>query len=194
MNLGNKIGYLRKKKNLSQEELAEMIGVTRQTISKWELGDTTPDINQAKMLAKIFDVSLDELTNNDINNILVQKISNTERLAGITIGILKVMGIFLVVIFVIVIIAIALFIIFRINNRDNVVVGGYSVKCQLDGEIYLYDVDYNKNYQIINAGGDAWISNHIDIFRLDDANQVVAHIEDYFKDHNGLCSTEQVDK
>lgn len=86
MNLGNKIGYLRKKKNLSQEELAEMIGVTRQTISKWELGDTTPDINQAKMLAKIFDVSLDELTNNDINNILVQKISNTERLAGITIG------------------------------------------------------------------------------------------------------------
>ena len=47
MNLGNKIGYLRKKKNLSQEELAEMIGVTRQTISKWELGDTTPDINQA---------------------------------------------------------------------------------------------------------------------------------------------------
>ena len=135
MNLGNKIGYLRKKKNLSQEELAEMIGVTRQTISKWELGDTTPDINQAKMLAKIFDVSLDELTNNDINNILVQKISNTERLAGITIGILKVMGIFLVVIFVIVIIAIALFIIFRINNRDNVVVGGYSFKCQVDGEI-----------------------------------------------------------
>ena len=111
MNLGNKIGYLRKKKNLSQEELAEMIGVTRQTISKWELGDTTPDINQAKMLAKISDISLDELTNNDINNILVQKISNTERLAGITIGILKVMGIFLVVIFVIVIIAIALFII-----------------------------------------------------------------------------------
>lgn len=37
MNLGNKIVSLRKKNNLSQEELAEKVGVTRQTISKWEL-------------------------------------------------------------------------------------------------------------------------------------------------------------
>ena len=37
MNLGNKIVNLRKKNNLSQEELAEKVGVTRQTISKWEL-------------------------------------------------------------------------------------------------------------------------------------------------------------
>ena len=37
MNLGNKIMSLRKKNNLSQEELAEKVGVTRQTISKWEL-------------------------------------------------------------------------------------------------------------------------------------------------------------
>ena len=47
MNLGQKIASLRKKNNLSQEELAERIGVTRQTISKWELEETTPDINQA---------------------------------------------------------------------------------------------------------------------------------------------------
>ena len=77
MNLGNKISSLRKKNSLSQEELAEKVGVTRQTISKWELEETTPDINQAKMLSKIFKVSLDELCNNDINNILVEKVSNT---------------------------------------------------------------------------------------------------------------------
>ena len=44
MNLGNKIMTLRKKNNMSQEELAEKVGVTRQTISKWELEETSPDI------------------------------------------------------------------------------------------------------------------------------------------------------
>ena len=54
-------------------------------------------------------------------------------------------------------------------------------------EEYLYEIEHNKNYQVINAGGDAWISNHIDIENYMDANQVIAHIEDYFKDHNGSC-------
>lgn len=82
MNLGNKIMTLRKKNNLSQEDLAEKVGVTRQTISKWELEETTPDINQAKKLSMIFNISLDELVNNDVNSILIEKVSNTERLAG----------------------------------------------------------------------------------------------------------------
>ena len=59
MEIGNKILELRKKNNLSQEALAEKIGVTRQTISKWELGETSPDIKQAKELSKVFNVSLD---------------------------------------------------------------------------------------------------------------------------------------
>lgn len=73
MNLGNKIMTLRKKNNLSQEDLAEKVGVTRQTISKWELEETTPDINQAKKLSMIFNISLDELVNNDVNSILIEK-------------------------------------------------------------------------------------------------------------------------
>lgn len=96
MNLGNKIMTLRKKNNLSQEDLAEKVGVTRQTISKWELEETTPDINQAKKLSMIFNISLDELVNNDVNSILIEKVSNTERLAGIIIKILKVSGILLI--------------------------------------------------------------------------------------------------
>lgn len=58
MNLGKKIAELRKKNNLSQEELAEKVGVARQTISKWEIGDTTPDINQVKIISKIFNISM----------------------------------------------------------------------------------------------------------------------------------------
>ena len=100
MNLGNKITELRKKNNLSQEDVAEKVGVIRQTISKWELEETTPDIKQAKELSKIFNVSLDELTDNDVKNILVDKVSNTERLAGMIIKILKGIGIFFIVIIV----------------------------------------------------------------------------------------------
>lgn len=66
MEIGKKITDLRKNNKLSQEDLAEKLGVTRQTISKWELGQTYPSINQAKELSKIFNISLDELVNNDI--------------------------------------------------------------------------------------------------------------------------------
>ncbi len=184
MSLGNKIVSLRKKHNLSQEELAEKLDVTRQTISNWELEETTPDINQAKKLSKIFGISLDELTDNDINNILVEKVSNTERLAGIVIKLLKIFGI---VMFCFIIAFIVLFIIFNVSRKDYNVVGKTTINCKLDNEEYLYEVEYNKDFQVIYSGGDAWIVNHIDIFKYDDANQVIAHIEDYFKDHNGTC-------
>lgn len=44
MKIGNKILDLRKEHNMSQEQLAERMGVARQTISKWELGETSPDL------------------------------------------------------------------------------------------------------------------------------------------------------
>lgn len=61
MDIGKNISKLRKRQNLSQEQLAEKIGVTRQTISNWELGESSPDIRQAKKLSKTFDISLDQL-------------------------------------------------------------------------------------------------------------------------------------
>ncbi len=67
MNFGKRLQELRKKNNLSQEELAEKIGVARQTISKWELGETAPDLKESKKLSLIFKVSLDELTDNKVD-------------------------------------------------------------------------------------------------------------------------------
>ena len=52
---------LRKSLNLSQDEFAEKISVTRQAVSRWENGETTPNIDTLKLLAKIFDVSVDYL-------------------------------------------------------------------------------------------------------------------------------------
>ena len=73
--IGQKILELRKKNNLSQEKLAESIGVSRQTISNWELGETSPDLKQAGELSKILNISLDELVGNE--NILLEKVTNT---------------------------------------------------------------------------------------------------------------------
>lgn len=187
MNLGNMISSLRKRNNLSQEELAEKVGVTRQTISKWELEETAPDIKQALVLSKVFNVSLDELTNNDVSNILVDKVSNTERLAGITIKLLKIMGIG--ILFFIVVMS-TLFIFFNLLPRkDRKITGSVSITCKLNDDEYLWNAEHNQNFQIINAGGDAWITNHIDLEKYDDVNQVIAHIEDYFKEHGGSCNT-----
>ena len=67
MTLGNHLYNARKKSDLSQEEVAGKLGVSRQTISKWELDETLPDIRQAKRLAVLYHLSLDELIDFDID-------------------------------------------------------------------------------------------------------------------------------
>ena len=97
MKLGNNIFKSRKDCKLSQEQLAEKVDVTRQTISNWELGETSPKPEQLKLLSKALNVSIDELLNNDIKQVLVEKVNNTEKLAEIIIKILKVLGIIFIV-------------------------------------------------------------------------------------------------
>lgn len=190
MDLGNKIANLRKKNNLSQEELADKIGVTRQTISKWELNNTTPDIMQAKKISEVFSISLDELAGNNMDNILINKVSNTEKLASLTIKILKFIGVSLLIFFILIFILAIIMYKNKFKNRDYNVVGKYSITCSLDNETYFYEVEYNKDFQVINAGGDAFIANHVDL-ELEDANKVVAHINDYFRMFNGTCETKE---
>ena len=57
------LAQLRKLQNMTQEDIAERIGVSRQTVAKWETGETTPDLEKACLLASILGVSLDDLTN-----------------------------------------------------------------------------------------------------------------------------------
>ena len=62
--LGKKLYELRKKNGLSQEELAERLGVSRQAVSKWECGESLPDTDNLITIAKMYAISLDELVGN----------------------------------------------------------------------------------------------------------------------------------
>ena len=72
MHLGNNLFHARRKSGLSQEEVAGRLGVSRQTISKWELDETLPDIRQSKRLADLYGVSLDELIEFDADTREIQ--------------------------------------------------------------------------------------------------------------------------
>lgn len=61
MEFNNKLYELRKQKGLSQEELAGRLNVSRQTISKWEVGESAPDMDNLVSISELFGVSLDEL-------------------------------------------------------------------------------------------------------------------------------------
>ena len=68
MQVGKQIQHYRKEKNLSQDDLAEIIFVSRQSISNWERGATYPDIQNLLLLSKVFEVSLDQLIKGDGNH------------------------------------------------------------------------------------------------------------------------------
>ncbi len=186
MEFGEKIMNLRKKNGLSQEELAEKVGVARQTISKWELGETSPDIKQSKELSKIFNVSLDELTNNDIKDILVEKTSNTEKLAGLILKLIKFIVVGLIIIPIIYIIS---FIVYKNVRNNNGRLMNVSIECSLHDETYNYEfIFYEATGQIKEAGGDGYLANVTDIDKYQDAYQSLDIIDAYVKNNGGTCT------
>ena len=78
MKFCEKLQKLRKEKGYSQEQLADLLDVSRQSVSKWESGTTYPEMDKLLSLCKIFNVSLDELTNDEITdkNIIDKKKNN----------------------------------------------------------------------------------------------------------------------
>ena len=63
--LAENLASLRRSRGLSQEKVAEAVGVTRQAVAKWELGETAPDVLHSDALAALYDVSLDDLVHYD---------------------------------------------------------------------------------------------------------------------------------
>lgn len=69
MKFGDKLIALRKKKGLSQEELAEKLGVSRQSVSKWESNNTYPETDKIVQICNIFECTMDDLINDNITDV-----------------------------------------------------------------------------------------------------------------------------
>lgn len=79
MELGKNICTLRKEKGFSQEKLAEKVNVTRQTISNWELGETSPNPEQLILLSAALDKSIDELVGNDFKHVVKEESADNAK-------------------------------------------------------------------------------------------------------------------
>lgn len=71
MNLPEKLTYLRKQKGLTQSDLAETLNVSRQAISRWEVGTAAPSTDNLKMLSNLYGVSVDYLLNDNANDVSI---------------------------------------------------------------------------------------------------------------------------
>lgn len=85
--IGMNLKYFRKKEGLSQEELAEKIEVSRQSVAKWESGETLPDIVKCRELANLFGTTIDNLINYSFEE---EKLIENETDSKFVFGIVKV--------------------------------------------------------------------------------------------------------
>ena len=67
--IANRLLEFRKKSGLSQEELAEKLNITRQSVSKWESGQAYPEMDKMIMICQIFNISIDELVNQNFKEV-----------------------------------------------------------------------------------------------------------------------------
>ena len=187
MKLGENILKLRKENKLSQEQLAEKVDVTRQTISNWELGETSPNPEQLKLLSKTLNISTDELLNNDIKSVIVKKVSNTEKLAGIIIKILKIAGIFFIIYVALIIISIIMF--KKIKSSSEVAIENQTVAltCTMNDKEYHYLIESDNNDNIIDASGSEYITDLLKDKEFKKGKTLVEYINTYFKDNGGTC-------
>ncbi len=198
--LGENIKILRKQMGFSQETLAQQMNVVRQTVSKWEKGYSVPDAEMLNTLAELFEVPVSVLLGNKIeeqdktaslgmeevakqlgvlNDQLANQVSRRRKIwkrvvTGILIAFILTIAIWMTCIYF-----------YRIQPGQNAVMTITNIVCTLESEEYTYSVTYDENFQIHEAGGDAFIANHIPVEQYDNANVLLAQIEDYFKDHGG---------
>ena len=93
-----------------------------------------------------------------------------------------------VVLLVMVALPILSFSLFSVNtNTSTESLTTVELYCTLEGEEYLYEITYDDQYQIIYAGGSAWIADHVQTEQYSDANILMAQIEDYFTERGGTC-------
>ena len=82
MTLATKLVSLRKQKGLTQMELAEKLNVSRQAISRWEVGAAVPSTDNLKVLGELYEVPVDYLLNDEVDNITKQREEQQDHTSG----------------------------------------------------------------------------------------------------------------
>ncbi len=206
--LGENLKTLRKQRNMSQEALAEHLHVVRQTVSKWEKGLSVPDAEMLTAIADFFQVPVSELLGEqvrerDINEIAVQLALLNEQLVSRRPKTGKIVRNVIIVLLAGLVLCFGLYIgayiLLEVQyEKEYGQLTTTALTCTLDGETYSWEITYDQQFRIRHAGGDAWIDYHVmaSLDNEDDANVVIAQVEDYFKDRGGTVEikTEEAPK
>lgn len=197
--LGDNIKALRKQKGYSQETMASQLNVVRQTISKWEKGQSVPDAYMLEQIAELLevpvstllgDIILEDNTTSRDDEIVTQlailnaQLANQARNRRRTIR-MAVISIIAIFVAMVVLYIGALILFSAVTKTDAEELKKVEFHGTLYGEEYYYEAEYDSNYQIVTAGGDGWIADHVQTDKYDDAKVMMAQIEDYFRDRNG---------
>lgn len=187
MALNENILKSRKRNGLSQEQLGDKVGVTRQTISNWELGETAPNPEQLKLLSRVLSISIDELLDNEVAEELMKKVSNTEKLAGIIIKILKVLGIVFIIYLIVMAIAVVGLGIYTVTKKNNSnVESSATTICSIDNQKYKIEFGSNDYFKCDECS-DKMKKELQEITDFDNLNNSLNSIKEYFKSNNGTC-------
>lgn len=182
MNLGKKITNLRKKEKITQEQFAELIGVTRQTISNWEQNITKPDIDQIKDISNMFHISIDELLGNDIKNIFIEKVNKTENIVNKN---TKNIRILVITIYFILLISSILVTIYLLTKKDFTKEYQSEFRCTSKENTYLVSVveeDYYEQIETDKQYNENLVNSEyfIEISELDKSKYMYNVLEKYY--------------
>lgn len=186
--LGEKIISERKKCKLSQEELAEKLGITRQTISNWELNETSPDLKQASKLCDIFNISLDELIGKE--NAILTRLDKTENNSKLIIKLVKTVGITLGTLIFILLCIVSIYIYSTNYYTAEPTATGEGRFCYYNGKISNYTVMKNNSDGSLSYDvGDINIMNDLDLYNVKkgEPKEILEKIVKYIKDNGGTC-------
>lgn len=197
MEIGNKILELRKKMKMSQEQLAEKLDVTRQTISNWELGETTPDIKQAKKLSQVFGVTIDQLTDNDVHDVLVKTVNNTEKLTNTASKISKIVGVQSISIFILLIVVLIglvlvmmhLYVSYEEIFKTSVYETKTVYECKIKDEVYSFEFVTDSEKRLIDVTGpqEWFLEMGFNLKDFTTEAEAFAYIKEYVWEQGGTC-------
>ena len=181
MEIGNKILSLRKENNITQEELASKLGVARQTISKWELGETSPDIKQAKVLAQLFNISLDELVCNNI-----KEENNNQKLRQLGIKALKITGLIFAIFLIIDFISLIVVIVLKVGTNESKV-EEIEMNCSINDNVYIINIGSDGYFNCSNCSKELQEELKDKYIDFSNINKTREDINLYFENNNGIC-------